>query len=263
METNDDTNHSLSLEHCSTSLERRSTDVKMWSMREATGARARRAEPLTRQRIVLEAAAIMDASGDGAALTLRAIMSRLETGSGAIYHHVSNMDELRAAAADAILRPPLESADRATDPREHLRAASAVVFDAVVNHGWLGAQLARHPLQPAVVMIWTVIGRCLQRLDVHPDVAADAGSAIVAFILGSGIAQAAGPGRLDTAAERTAQLDQIADQLTRSTTDPLVGSIAEQLRDHDDRNQFLAGLDFLIRGALSASSELPAGTGSS
>lgn len=225
----------------------------------ATSPRSRRAEPLTRQRIVEEAVALMDAGEGDGALTLRALAGRLETGSGAIYHHVSTMDELRAAAADAVLRQRLKSADHA-DARVSLESAAVAVFDAVVEHGWLGGQLARHPLQPAVVLIWTVIGRGLQRLDVHPDLAADAGSAIVAFVLGSGIGQASGPGRLDSAEERAARLERLADQLPGAGSDPLLGRIADTLRDHDDRDQFLAGLGFLLRGALSASSDLRRGS---
>ena len=42
---------------------------------------------------------ILDAGGE-AALTFRTLAARLETGSGAIYWHVANKDELLAAATD-------------------------------------------------------------------------------------------------------------------------------------------------------------------
>jgi len=59
----------------------------------------RRADALSKERIVEAAIEILDASGERA-LTFRALAAHLATGSGAIYWHVADKNELLAAATD-------------------------------------------------------------------------------------------------------------------------------------------------------------------
>ena len=66
--------------------------------------------PLSKSRVVEAAIAILDAEGE-AALTFRALTANLETGAGAIYWHVSNKDELLAAAAEQVIDAPGELRD--------------------------------------------------------------------------------------------------------------------------------------------------------
>ena len=64
----------------------------------------RRTDALSKERIVAAAIEILDTEGE-AALTFRALAARLATGSGAIYWHVANKDELLAAATDGVISP--------------------------------------------------------------------------------------------------------------------------------------------------------------
>ena len=57
----------------------------------------RRTDALSKERIIETAIEILDTEGESA-LTFRALAARLATGSGAIYWHVANKDELLAAA---------------------------------------------------------------------------------------------------------------------------------------------------------------------
>ena len=62
----------------------------------------RRADALSKERIVAAAIEILDASGESA-LTFRALAARLTTGSGAIYWHVAGKNELLMAATDDVI----------------------------------------------------------------------------------------------------------------------------------------------------------------
>lgn len=214
----------------------------------------RRSDALSKERILESAIAVLDAEATGTAaggLTLRALMTRLSTGSGAIYHHVGTMDDLRAAAAEAVLQRSVEEAADDATPSDALRAVAVAIFDALDAHRWLGAQLIRDPSQPAVRRIWKTLGAQLHRLGVTGPALSDAGSTLAGYILGSAAQQTAGPRQPPRDADRTAYLERLADQVTTSDPDPLVGEIATRLREHDDREQFRAGVDIILRGITS------------
>jgi len=73
--------------------------VRMATSTQRTG---RRADALSKERIVEAAIAILDAGGESA-LTFRALSARLATGAGALYHHVASKSELLTAATDDII----------------------------------------------------------------------------------------------------------------------------------------------------------------
>ncbi len=83
-------------------LEQCSSYVKMVLMATKTQRTERRADALSKERIVEAAIEILDADGESA-LTFRALAARLATGSGAIYWHVANKNELLAAATDDVI----------------------------------------------------------------------------------------------------------------------------------------------------------------
>lgn len=212
---------------------------------------SRRRDALSKERILEAAIAILDVDGVDAGtqgLTLRALMTRLATGSGAIYHYVSTMDELRAVAADDVLRRPLGEVPDDADPVTTLRVTAAAIFDSIGAHPWLGAQLTRTALQPGVLRIWKTIGLQLVRLGLTGTVLTDAGSTLGNFILGSAAQHTLGSQPLAHGAARTAHLEMVADQWRSLDSDPLVDDLATRLVEHDDREQFLAGVDIILRG---------------
>jgi AcrR family transcriptional regulator len=219
------------------------------------GARTiRRTSALTKDRIVGAAIEILDAdeSDDGTRLTLRVLMDRLTTGSGAIYHHVANMDALRGLAADEVLRKALGVAEHAA-ASDALLAAALTIFDSIQEHRWIRAQLLRDSLQPAVVRLWKTIGFQLEGLGLHGPEAATAGSTLTGFILGS-VARDVNRSRHPANAEaRRTQLESMSKALTQSESDPLVEDIATSLREHDDRQQFQDGVRIILLGIESFS----------
>ncbi len=212
--------------------------------------RPRRSDALSRDRIVDTAVEILDTEGEHD-LTFRALTTRLSTGAGAIYHHIANKNELLAAATDQVVSQVLTQIDGDADPARALRAISLGIFDAIDAHPWVGAQLSHDPL-PAVLRIWKAIGEQLQALGLSGSAQSDAGSALVSYVLGAAAQYAPGTRARPSSAEREAYLETLAQRLTLLDPDPLVGEMATQLREHDDREQFLAGVDIFLSGIITA-----------
>jgi AcrR family transcriptional regulator len=209
----------------------------------------RRTEALSKQRIVEAAIAILDADGE-AALTFRALASRLATGSGALYWHVADKNDLLAAAAADVIAQVMNRLVGVAGPREGIRAIALGAFDAIDAHPWVGAQLLREPGQTAVLLIYEGIGGRLDALGVPASAQFNAWSALVHYILGVAGQNAANarlfPGEIDRAAflasiaARWAQLDPI--------DYPFLRRVSAHLPGHDDREQFLAGIDLILAG---------------
>ncbi|KDN19887.1 TetR/AcrR family transcriptional regulator [Amycolatopsis rifamycinica] len=210
----------------------------------------RRTDGLSKEVIVQAAAAILDDGGE-AALTFRALTARLSTGYGAIYHHVANKSDLLAAATDAVIARVMGDAVVGADPREALRTVSLGLFDAIDAHPWVGAQLSREPWRPALLEIYERIGGLLAALDVPEQTVFDAAGALVNYVLGVAGQNAANARLLDgDPADRSAFLGDIAARWASLDPEqyPFVHRAATRLRDHDDREQFLAGVDIFLAG---------------
>ncbi|MEU9189065.1 helix-turn-helix domain-containing protein [Streptomyces sp. NPDC048484] len=225
----------------------------------------RREEPLSRERIIEAAIGLLDTAGEGG-LTFRALAERLATGPGAIYWHVSGKDELLNAATDAVVAGIMtadtndtaaatDSADTAagTTPQEAIRGLALGVFDAIEAHPWIGTQLARAPGQSPLLRVFEHLGRQVQALGVPHAAQFTAASSLLNYILGVGgqnaantqthLARQPGTNRtefLDTTSAAWADLDPDAYPFTRN--------VADQLRDHDDRTEFVAGIDLILTG---------------
>ena len=117
----------------------------------------RRADALSKERIVEAAIEILDAEGESA-LTFRALTARLATGSGAIYWHLANKNDLLAATTDDVIARVMTEMASGAEPREAVRAIALAVFDAIDAHPWVGAQLSREPWQSAVLQIFESFG---------------------------------------------------------------------------------------------------------
>ena len=212
----------------------------------------RRADALSRERIVDAAIAILDAEGT-AGLTFRALAARLATGSGAIYWHVADKDALLAAAADRIVAKTLTYAGEASSPRETLRTVAMAMFDAIDAHPWIGAQLSGDPWQHAVLRILEAVGAQVEALGASEQVRFNAATALLSFILGLAGQYAVRSRRFAAGTDRNTALRAVADQWLEldPAEHPFVHQVAAQLPDHDDREQFLAGIDLIVAGIVS------------
>ena len=209
----------------------------------------RRADALSRERIVEAAIEILDAEGEGA-LTFRALAARLATGSGALYWHVANKNELLTAAAHHVIAGAMTEATRRAPPRKAIRALALGVFDTIDAHPWVGTQLNREPWQPAMAQIFEGIGVQLQALGVSERSQFDAVSALVNYLLGVAGQNAANAREHVPLADRSAFLANVAAQWMQldPAQYPFVHQIAAQVSEHDDRAQFLVGIDLILAG---------------
>jgi AcrR family transcriptional regulator len=230
-------------------LEHRSNYVKMVLMAIKAKRAERRTDALSKERIVEAAIEILDTGGENA-LTFRALSAYLATGAGAIYWHVANKNDLLSAAtADIIARVMTEVASDA-EPREAIRAMTLGVFDAIDAHPWVGTQLSREPWQPAVMQILESAGQQLQVLGVPARAQFDCASALVNYVLGLAGQYAAGARLVPPGTDRSAFLAAVAGQWRQldPAQYPFMHQMAAQLPGHDDREQFLAGIDLILAG---------------
>lgn len=214
----------------------------------ATDRVERRADALSKERIVDAAIEILDTDGERA-LTFRALTARLATGVGAIYWHVADKDELLAATTDAVVARALGAAVGGAAPREAVRVIALAVFDVIDSHPWVGAQLSQQPWQPAVVRIFERFGSQLHVMGVPERNRFYCASALLNYV--SGLAgQYAAAARLAHETSRAAYLERIAAQWAQLDPEeyPFVRQVAPQLGGHDDREQFLAGIDLILAG---------------
>jgi len=215
--------------------------------------RARRAErrtdALSKERIVAAAIEILDADGESA-LTFRALAARLATGSGAIYWHVASKNTLLTAATHDVIARVMTEVVSGAAPQEAIRAIALGVFDAIDAHPWVGTQLSREPWQSAILQILEGAGGQLQALGVPEQAQFNCASALVNYILGLAGQYAAAARLLPRQTDRSAFLATIAARWAQldPTEYPFVHQLATQLPGHDDREQFLAGIDLILAG---------------
>ncbi|MCS7483595.1 TetR/AcrR family transcriptional regulator [Umezawaea endophytica] len=210
----------------------------------------RRTDGLTRERIIQSATELLDGGGEGA-LTLRALTRRLSTGYGAIYHHVADKDDLLAAATDDVLTRVLSGAVAGPDPRETLRGLVLGLFDAIDAHPWVGAELSRQPWRPALLDFYERVAQLLDALAVPESARFDAAGTLMNYVLGVAAQNAANARHLaDSNTDRSTFLDAAAAQWAQVNPSryPFVHAAVTRLREHDDREQFLAGVDIFLTG---------------
>lgn len=209
----------------------------------------RRRTTLSKERIVQAAITILDRDGESA-LTFRALAADLETGSGAIYWHIADKSDLLAAAADQVVSRIVTGLAADIEAREGIRAIALGIFDASDAHPWVGAQLSREPDQLAMLGVFEGIGGRLLMLGVPRTSLFDAWSALVNYILGVAAQNAANASVVTCEADRTAFLAGLAARWAGldPVEYPFLRQVAADLPGHDDRAQFLAGLDLVLAG---------------
>jgi AcrR family transcriptional regulator len=211
----------------------------------------RREPPLSRDGIVRAAVELLDDSGE-AGLTFRALAERLATGPGAIYWHIAGKGELLAAAVESVIADAVFAGPADATPPEAVRTLALGVFDAIDVHPWLGVQLPLNPLRAPMLRVFESLGRQVRALGVPPAAEFTAASALLNYILGVAGQNAATPRAITPGTDRATFLGNAADAWAALDPGeyPFTRAAAERLRDHDDRAEFLAGLDLVLAGII-------------
>jgi hypothetical protein len=116
----------------------------------------------------------------------------------------------------------------------------------------VGAQLSREPWQSAVLQILESAGQQVQALGVPERAQFDCASALVNYVLGLAGQYAAAARLLARETDRSAFLTTVAAQWAQldPVEYPFMHQVAAQLPEHDDREQFLAGIDLILAGII-------------
>lgn len=210
----------------------------------------RRDEALSRDRIIEASIAILDSSGE-AGLTFRALSDRLATGPGAIYWHVANKSDLLTAACDAIVDRAMAACVVDATPEANIRAVALAMFDAIDAHPWLGSPRISAPGQLPMVRLLERIGQQVGALGVPREDQWATVGALLHYILGVA-GQNAANGKLarEQGFDRSKFLGEVSAAWSALDPDayPFTRSVAGQMRDHDDRVDFVAGIDLILGG---------------
>lgn len=224
--------------------------MSRWGMARKTRNNQRREESLSRDRIIEASIALLDSSGEDG-LTFRALSERLATGAGAIYWHIPNKSELLAAACDAIVARAMSAPLSGATPEESIRAVALGMFDAIDAHPWVGSALTHAAAHLPMVRILERIGQQVRALGVPDREQWSAVGTLLNYIFGVG-GQNAANGQLARARglDRSDFLETVATAWSELDPDeyPFTRSMAGQLRVHDDRADFLAGVDLILDG---------------
>lgn len=222
---------------------------RMHEVPQRGASRQHRTEALTASKIVDAAITILDSEGEEA-LTTRALAHALATGAGAIYHHLGSKQAILAAAAAEIVMRAIARKPEGGAPDADIRALMLTLFDAIDEHPWVGAQLTDQPGQPALLELYECIGEHVDALHVARPSRFTAASALVNYLLGVA-SQYAAAARYGRQVGRKRILADIAADWCgqqRAATHPFAYSTALELAEHDEREQFIAGVDFLLVG---------------
>lgn len=220
-----------------------------------SGRTGRRRASHSMETVIGEAVALLDEAGESA-LTFRALAARLGGGVASIYWYVSNKDELLDRATDHVLGGVLDETgrfERSDDPIADLRAIAVALFDAVVDRPWLGAYLMRDTgAQPNGLLLYESLGREVMRLNLTPRQSFHAVSAVMGFVVGTAADLGQQPPQevLDGTISREDYIERQADAWRALDPDdfPFVHFITAEFAQHDDTEQFRAGLDLLLAG---------------
>jgi AcrR family transcriptional regulator len=215
---------------------------------------SRREESLSRERIIDASIELLDEKGEGG-LTFRTLSERLATGPGAIYWHIADKSDLLTAACDAIVARTIEACVAGATPKATIRSLALGMFDAIDAHPWVGSALTYAPGQLSIVRILERIGQQVCALGVPNEAKWASVGALLNYILGVG-GQNAANGQLGRTrgTDRADFLEAMSAAWSQLDPNeyPFARSMAEPLRDHDDRVDFLAGIDLILRGIASA-----------
>ena len=210
----------------------------------------RRQDSLTRERVVDASIAILDEGGEKG-LTFQALAKRLKTGAGAIYWHVANKGELLVAACDAVIAEVMDAHTAGDTPADTIRALALGMFDAMDEHPWIGTALLQSAGQLPTVRLFECLGQQLRALDVPRSREWATASALLHYVLGVGGQNAAN--RVSAQSREIDREDFLGEVASAwAALDerdyPFTRSMASQLGAHDDREDFLAGIDLILGG---------------
>lgn len=215
----------------------------------------RRQDPLSKHRIIDAAIFILDNKGEDA-LTFRALAEHLSTGAGALYYHIANKEQLLSAATNSVITTHLSGVKATQDPSSTIRDVSIALWNAAEAHVWIGSNILSESSRLSVANIYEAIGSQLAALNVPLEAQFNVCSSIGSYIIGNISQQSANARQAINLGLQGYSRESYLKEFTQSwrELDPhnytFVHQILEQFPTHDDKAQYLAGIDLLLAGIL-------------
>jgi AcrR family transcriptional regulator len=202
----------------------------------------REAVPLTRDRIVDAAVALLD-TGGAAGLTMRRLAEYLGVGSTTLYWHVQTKDDVLDLALDAIFgEVPLPAAPTG-NWRDDVRGLLHGWRAAMLRHPWSAGLLGRPMLGPHVLARTEFLQATLARAGFAGVELAAVTHGLANYVIGSALTQSTGR-QISTEESERAAADHIQAHAALYPTLAATGHLGEQ--DWDDL--FDRGLDLILAG---------------
>lgn len=205
---------------------------------------------LSRDSIIEASITLLDRNGESG-LTFRALAECLSTGAGAIYWHIDNKAELLTAACDVVVAHAVQALPKGGSPETRIRNLALRLFDAIEAHPWAGSALAQAPGRLPMVRILEALGQEARALGVPEEKQWSSVGALLGYILGVGARNAAN-GQLarSRGLNRSDFLKAVADAWSQLDAQafPFTRTLASKVRKHDDRADFLAGINLILKG---------------
>jgi AcrR family transcriptional regulator len=221
-------------------------------------ARARRT--LTQDVVVAAAIKILDAEGIDA-LTFRRLAKDLEVGVASLYWHVASKEvlldlALDSAAAEVFASLPLLSSrtivkEWPANWRLLTRGFAIAMYEELCRRPWTATQqLTSRDRGPYQMRLWDYLGRVMFGAGFNDTDAFYAMSAILSFVIGFAVQQAASASSPAAGDQRGPYLDAMGEFLGSLDDDefPALKRIAHIFATHSERAQFEAGLDMMLGG---------------
>ncbi len=216
------------------------------------------------ESVMTEAVKLLDEAGDSA-LTFRALAARMGGGVASIYWYVDSKDELLERAADHVMDQVLADTEQFAggDPIDDLRSTAIVLFKAVADRPWLGAYFMRNTgNQPNSLRYYERIGQQVLRLGLDPLETFHAASAVVGYVIGIAADLGQQPPEEIVTGETFREeffAKTVAEWNELDPAEwPFLHTILDVFENHDDTDQFIAGLDLLLAGLrLQAGADTP------
>ena len=231
---------------------------------------------LSLETVLDGAVELLDGEGE-AGLTFRGLAGRLGGGVGSLYWYVRSKEELLDLATDSVLSRVIRDVEdlaagrvsRATigipDPLttpvtdldariEELRVLGVTLFRQLEQHPWAARYLLRDSAsQVNSLRYLELVGRELLPLDLTPAQQFYAATTILNFVVGIGGQMAYQSQPLDSDGrpiDREAFFAQALETWTGlpETDFPFLHAIGPVFANHDDFDQFCAGLDLVLAG---------------
>lgn len=207
--------------------------------------RAAREAPLSRDRIVDEALALLDAEGV-TRLTMRRLAERLGTGSTTLYWHVKTKEDVLDLALDAIFAA-VEIPDGGRDWRAGVTALAGGWRAVMLAHPWSAALLGRPMLGPNVLARSEFLYATLAGAGLTEPHLSAAAYAVSNYVIGSTLMQATWTARENQTARQAAQEHFHANR----DRYPVLAAHAPLPDGGDWDTAFTVGLTWLLDGVRS------------